>query len=91
MLRCQHLVDYSRWLCLELMEVKPPEQSKSTQFNLTKAKQTEARREREQYLEKNSIIESSGISQCRKLIKDLERCRTTKEKQQLGYFLVRFF
>ena len=90
-LRCKHLVDYSRWLCLETMPLKPNDTtSKSANriLNLTEQKQQDARVEREQILENNSIIDSHGINMCRKLIKDLERCKLTKEKYQIAYFQV---
>ena len=56
--------------------------------NLTEVKRDEARLARELLLETSSIIDAQGINLCRKLIKDLERAKITKDRNQITFFQV---
>ena len=56
--------------------------------NLTEVKRDEARLARERLLETSSIIDAQGINLCRKFIKDLERAKITKDRNQISFFQV---
>lgn len=86
------------WACLEYLPVADDtdmdEESAEERFGfLRKSQQLLARKEREGLLQPSSIEEISmtnanPYTECKKLLKDLERTRTNEEKQQLFNFQV---
>ena len=114
---CKHLVNYSKWLCLETLplvttptttdtttaanttSILPSKRSsKSSSTTATTAAPTtptlylttthrdDQRQARIQILQNTPI--DFILTLCRKLIKDIERCKNKKEQFQLNYFLV---
>ena len=124
---CKHLVNYSKWLCLETLPLvttptttdtttaanttsnttsilpsKRSSKSSSTSTTTTAAPTTAATTTPTLYLTTThrddqrqariQILQNTPIdfilTLCRKLIKDIERCKNKKEQFQLNYFLV---
>ena len=122
---CKHLVNYSKWLCLETLPLitTPPtttEESSTNQHTannttsippskrstksssstttatttapttptlyLTTTHRDTQRQQRIQILQNTPI--DFILTLCRKLIKDIERCKNKKEQFQLNYFLI---
>jgi hypothetical protein len=87
-----HLRRFVRWLCLENFPVHDdsglsPEDAEE-QFGLLRtSQQMEARQERDAIIAHCQIEElNTPFTECKKLLKDLERTRTTEERRRLLTF-----
>lgn len=89
--QCLHLVKYCSWLCLEYLPLEDdvnhaePEQLGDLRITL----RDKARKEREEIVMSAYISEiiNNPYSECKKLIKDVERTSKKQELVQLGYFI----
>eukprot|EP00981_Chlorochromonas_danica_P009874 scaffold2858_cov245-Ochromonas_danica.AAC.13 len=84
--RSQILVVYAKWLCLEML---PLDDDSKTSSPLRPSIRDQCRREREEIISSFSIaaMEHNPYSECKKLLKDMERCRTSSERRVLPFFL----
>lgn len=87
---CKHLILYTRWLCLETFTLDPSQTSSSSSKDanlnfLTTENRDHERQEREKFLD-TAVVDTTTISICRKLVKDMERTKNKAELIQLSYF-----
>lgn len=79
--RCKHLVNYCKTLSLEMLPIADIIDENHEILNITVR---DEEREKRLNLLNNSYINS--LVECRKLIKDLERCKTKLDRTRLSYF-----
>jgi hypothetical protein len=79
--RCKHLVKYCKTLSLEMLPIADIIDENHEILNLTVR---DEERENRLKLLNNSYINS--LVECRKLLKDIERCKTKLDRTQLSYF-----
>ncbi len=85
--RCRHLVQYTKWLCFENLTMKEDKDKEKPELlgDLRVSVREKEREVREKMLERAPMDTTPAV--CKKLLKDLERCRNKQEQYQLSYFL----
>jgi hypothetical protein len=83
----KHLLEYTKWICLENLVLQDDIADPNLKYGFLKvSKRNEERKIREQILEKVAI--EIPPTSCRKVVKELERCKNKAEQTKLSYFLV---
>jgi hypothetical protein len=97
--QCRHLVNYSKWLCLEYLPLQDDTSllgsSENAEYlgDLRISCRDKARKAREEIVSSAYFHELSSFgggnpySECKKLLKDLERTNKKQELIQLSYFI----
>eukprot|EP01038_Epipyxis_sp_PR26KG_P013845 gene13845-18568_t len=97
LIRCKHLLQYSHWLVLEgncAPLSDDNNHSSNDQFcinGFTNRTMLMSERSKREQIMQSITIESMApapFTECKKLLKDLERCRNNHERIQLNYFIV---
>ena len=85
---CRHLLIYTKWVTLEYMPVDANIATNDIDINneITIQKRDTERQYREKIISDTSLASANLINDCRKLMKDLEKCKNVNEKRELSYF-----
>ena len=85
---CKHLLVYTKWVTLEYMPSANDTTIVTNDINneITIEKRDTERQYREKIISDTSLASANLINDCRKLMKDLEKCKNVNEKRELSYF-----
>ena len=85
---CKHLLVYTKWVTLEYMPSAIDTTIVTNDINneITIDKRDTERQYREKIISDTSLASANLINDCRKLMKDLEKCKNVNEKRELSYF-----
>lgn len=88
---CKHLLVYTKWVTLEYMPTAIDTTiitivTNNINNEMTIDKRDNERQYREKIISDTSLASANLINDCRKLMKDLEKCKNVNEKRELSYF-----
>jgi len=82
---CKHLLIYTKWVTLE--NIPADAKIATTEVvDISIATRDSERVYREKVISETTLISANLINDCRKLMKELEKCKNVNEKKELSYF-----